>query len=72
MIDEFGLSIPDFWDGLFCSSIAFSKNRLRSETDFGVFANAGGDYSRKGIKKSRNSNENIIQGINGWIAKIKN
>lgn len=39
------LNIPDL-AGLLWSSIAFSKNRFRSDTDFGTLAEAGGDCRR--------------------------
>ena len=40
------VGLPDFGAGLLWSSIAFSKNRFRSDTDFGTLAEAGGDCRR--------------------------
>lgn len=34
---------PDLGDGFCWSSIALSKKRLRSDTDFGTLAGVGGD-----------------------------
>lgn len=40
------IDLPDFGAGLLWSSIAFSKKRLRSDTDLGTLAEAGGDCRR--------------------------
>lgn len=45
------IDLPDFGAGLLWSSIAFSKNRLRSDMDFGTLAEAGGDYTFGSITK---------------------
>lgn len=36
-------NLPDFGDGFWWSSMAFSKNRFRSDTDFGTLAGVVGD-----------------------------
>lgn len=56
------LNIPDF-AGLLWSSIAFSKKRFRSDTDFGTLAEAGGDCRRTQVDNIEHKYTNRTSGF---------